>query len=141
MIKLGKLWVTGLLLMGCGSLWAADFVIIANSSVLVTSLTQDDLSDIYLFRTNAWEDGTRIVPVNRESGSNARSVFSARILKQQQSSLNSYWDKMHYKGLTPPLIQESDQAVLAFVQKVPGAIGYVSASMELKHVKVLAEIK
>lgn len=128
-------------MLGCGSLWAADYVIIANLSVPASSLSQDDLSGIYLLRTNVWDDGTRIVPVNRESGSNARAVFSARILKQQQSSLNSYWDRMQYKGVTPPLVQESDKAVLAFVQRVPGAIGYVSTSMDLKHVKVLAPIQ
>jgi len=131
----------GLLLLGCGSLWAADFIVIANPSVAATTLTAGELSEIYLLRTNAWEDGMRIVPVNREAGSNARSVFSLRILRQQQSALNTYWDRMHFKGMTPPLIQESDKAVLAFVQKVPGAIGYVSASTELKNVKVLAEIQ
>jgi len=131
----------GLLLLGCGSLWAADFIVIANPSVAATTLTAGELSEIYLLRTNAWEDGMRIVPVNREAGSNARSVFSLRILRQQQSALNAYWDRMHFKGMTPPLIQESDKAVLAFVQKVPGAIGYVSASTELKNVKVLAEIQ
>jgi ABC-type phosphate transport system substrate-binding protein len=141
MTGLRKLLVGALLLIGCSSIWAADFVIIANPSVPVTSLTHEEVSDIYLLRTNVWDDGTRIVPVNRESGSNARAVFSARILRQQQSSLSVYWDKMHYKGMTPPLIQESDLAVLAFVQKVPGAIGYVSASMQLKNVKVLAEIQ
>ena len=127
--------------MGCGSIWAADFVIIANPSVPLTTITQDDLSDIYLLRTNVWDDGIRIVPVNRESGSNARSVFSARILRQQQSALSSYWEKMHYKGMTPPLVQESDKAVLAFVQRVPGAIGYVSTAIPLKNVKILAEIQ
>ena len=138
---LRKLLLGGLLLMGCSSIWAADFVIIANPSVPATTLTQDDLSDIYLLRTNVWDNGTRIVPINREAGSNARTVFSARILRQPQSSLNAYWDKMHYKGMTPPLIQESDKAVLAFVQKVPGAIGYVSTSIELKNVRVVAEIQ
>jgi len=83
----------------------------------------------------------RIVPVNRETGSNARTAFSTRILRQPQSALNTYWDRMHFKGMTPPLVQESDKAVLAFVQKVPGAIGYVSASTELKNVKILAEIQ
>ena len=141
MIKLSKLWVGGLLLFGCHSIWAADFVIIANLSVPVTSISKDDLADIYLLRTNVWDNGERIVPVNREASSNARSVFSARMLKQSQSSLTAYWDKMHYKGMTPPLVQESDQAVLAFVQKVPGAIGYVSASTPLKNVKILTEIQ
>lgn len=140
MTGLSKLFASTLLLFA-GNLWAADFVVIANPSVPAITITSAELSEIYLLRTNAWEDGIRIVPVNRESGSNARSEFSARILKQQQSALNTYWDKMHYKGMTPPLIQESDKAVLAFVQKVPGAIGYVSASAELKHVKVLAEFQ
>ena len=141
MINLSKLLICGLLLLGGNSLWAADFVIIANPSVSATTLTEDELTEIYLLRTNAWDDGMRIIPVNRETGSSARATFSARILRQPQSSLSTYWDKMHYQGLTPPLVQESDRAVLAFVQKVPGAIGYVSTSIELKHVKVLAEIQ
>ena len=129
--------ISGLLLFGYCCAWAADFVVIANPSVPVTTLTQDDLSDIYLLRTSAWEDGARIIPVNRESNSSTRAAFSARILRQRQDALNNYWDKMHYKGLTPPLVQESDRAVLAFVQKVPGAIGYISPSLEPKNVKVL----
>jgi len=137
MIKLSKLLVSGLVLFGCCHLWASDFVIIANPSVPITKLTQDDLSDIYLLRTMIWEDGTRIIPVNREISSNTRAAFSARILRQRQEALSNYWDKMRYKGLTPPLIQESDQAVLAFVQKIPGAIGYVKDSATLRNIKIL----
>ena len=141
MTGLSKLLVAGLLLFGCGGLWAAEFLVIAHPGVPVSTLTADELSAIYLLRTSTWDDGMRIIPVNREAGSNARTVFSARILRQPQSALNTYWDRMHFKGMTPPLVQESDKAVLAFVQKVPGAIGYVSASTELKNVKVLAEIQ
>jgi len=139
MTRLSRLLISGLLLFGCGSLWAADFVVIANPSVSAATLSPDELSAIYLLRTSTWQNGMRIVPVNREADSNARAVFSARILRQPQSALDTYWNRMHFKGMTPPLIQESDKAVLAFVQKVSGAIGYVSASMELKNVKVLAE--
>lgn len=137
MLKLAKLWISGWLLFGCGSIWAGDFVVIANPSVPVTSISPDDLNDIYLLRTTAWDDGSRIVPINRESGSNLRNAFTSRILKQRQEALNNYWDKMHYKGLTPPLIQESDQAILTFVQRVPGAIGYINAATEPRNVKVL----
>ena len=159
MKALSILLASGLLLFGCDSLKPqpasapnpvplsvpapkpAILNVIANPHVPVTSLTQDELSDIYLLITNTWDNGSKIIPVNRETGSNARSVFSARVLRQQPSSLGAYWDKLRYKGLTPPLVQESDHAVLAFVQKVPGAIGYVSASMDLKNVKILAEIR
>lgn len=139
MAGIGKLLVVGLLLFGCGNLWAADFVVVANPGVPAAKITPDELSAIYLLRTSNWQDGTRIVPVNREAGSNARAVFAMRVLKQPQTALDAHWNRMNFKGITPPLIQGSDKAVLAFVQKVSGAIGYVSASMELKNVKVLAE--
>lgn len=141
MTVFSRILVVWLLLFTCGDLRAADFVVIAHPSVPATTLSPDDLFAIYLLKKATWQDGTRIVPVNREAGSNARTVFLARILRQPQSALNTYWDRMQFKGVTPPLIQESDQAVLSFVQKVPGAIGYVSASTELANVKVLAEIQ
>lgn len=139
MAGLVKLLVVVLLLFGCGNLLAADFVVIANSGVPAAKLTPDELSSIYLLRTSNWKDGTRIVPVNREAGSNARAIFAMRVLEQPQAALDAHWNRMNFKGITPPLIQESDNAVLTFVQKIPGAIGYVSASTELKNVKVLAE--
>ena len=118
-----------------------NFVIIANLGVTATTLTPGELSKIYLGKKRVWKDGTKIIPINREVGSNARTIFTARVLRKRQSALNSYWNKMASSGITPPLVQKSDQAVLAFVQNVSGAIGYVSASTELKDVKVLAEIK
>lgn len=139
MAGLVKLLVVVLLLFGCGNLLAADFVVIANSGVPAAKLAPDELSSIYLLRTSNWKDGTRIVPVNREAGSNARAIFAMRVLEQPQAALDAHWNRMNFKGITPPLIQESDNAVLTFVQKIPGAIGYVSASTELKNVKVLAE--
>ena len=139
MAGLSKLLVVVMLLLGCGNLWAADFIVIANPGVPVTKLTHDELSAIYLLRTSNWPDGVRIVPVNREADSNARAVFSMRVLKQPQAALDAHWNRMNFKGITPPVIQGSDRSVLAFVQNVSGAIGYVSASTELKNVKVLAE--
>ena len=131
--------IVALLLLKCSGLLAAEFIVIANSSVPATKLTQDELSAIYLLRTSTWPDGTRIVPVNREAGSNARAMFAMRVLKQPEAVLTAHWNRMNFKGITPPVTQESDKDVLAFVQKVSGAIGYVSASTELKNIKVLAE--
>ena len=139
MTRLSKILVVALLLFGYVELWAAEFVVIANPSVPATKLTQDELSAIYLLRTSNWPDGTRTVPVNREAGSKARAMFSMRVLRQTETALDAHWNRMNFKGVTPPLIQESDQAVLSFVQRVSGAIGYVSASLELKNVKVLSE--
>jgi len=119
---------------------AEELLVIANSGVEVSSLSLEELAAIYLLKVTTWQGGGNIVPVNREASSGARTVFSDAVLRQPPNALNAYWNQMHFKGRVPPLVQESDQAVLAFVQKVPGAIGYVNASHAPQNVKVLARV-
>lgn len=123
-----------------GPVHADELLVIANPSVTVASLSSDELAAIYLLKTTSWQDGGSIVPVNREAASNARTVFSDAVLRHPPNALNAYWNQMHFKGKVPPLVQESDQAVLAFVQKVPGAIGYINATVAPQNVKVLTKL-
>jgi hypothetical protein len=41
--------------------------------------------------------------------------------------MGQYWRRQMAKGKVPPAIEESDDAVLAFVAANPGAIAYVAA--------------
>jgi ABC-type phosphate transport system substrate-binding protein len=128
-----------LLVLSC-SAKAEELVVIANPSVPVSSLSADELASIYLLKMTVWRGGGNIVPVNREASNAARTLFSDIVLRQPPNALTAYWNQMHFKGKSPPLIQESDQAVLAFVQNVPGAIGYISATVQPQNVKVLAKV-
>ncbi len=119
---------------------AEELLVIAHPGVAVSSLSADELAEIYLLKTSSWAGGGNIVPVNREVASGARTTFSNVVLRQPSMALNAYWNQMHFKGKSPPLVQESDQAVLAFVQKVPGAVGYISAGVVPQNVKVLAKL-
>jgi len=119
---------------------AEELLVIANPSVPVASLSADELASIYLLKMTVWRGGGHVVPVNREASHPARTLFSDTVLRQPPNALIAYWNQMHFKGKSPPLIQESDQAVLAFVQNVPGAIGYISASVQPQNVKVLARV-
>ena len=120
---------------------AEGLLIVANPSVNVaTPMTSSQIAAIYLLRITAWPDGSRVVPVNREATSDARTKFTSDVLKQDNASLASYWNEMHFKGQHPPVVQESERAMLAFIQKVPGAIGYISASTVAENVKVLAYV-
>jgi ABC-type phosphate transport system substrate-binding protein len=120
--------------------YADDLLVIAHPSVVTSNLSSDELAAIYLLKTTTWQGGGNIVPVNREAASSSRTLFSDSVLRHPPSALNAYWNQMHFKGKVPPLVQESDQAVLAFVQKVPGAIGYISATVTPANVKVLAKV-
>ena len=120
---------------------AEDLLIIANPSVeLAAPLTLKQVAAIYLLRMTAWPDGSHIVPVNREVSSDIRGEFTAVVLKQDNASLSTYWNEMHFQGKLPPLVQESEPAMLAFIQRVPGAVGYISAATPAIDVKVLARV-
>lgn len=119
---------------------ADGLLVISHAGVTESSLSAGKLAAIYLLKVTSWPDGEGIVPVNREASSAVRAMFSDVVLRQSPAALNTYWNQMHFKGKVFPTVQESDQAVLAFVQKVPGAIGYISASVYPKNVKVLAKL-
>ncbi len=122
--------------------WAEDLLIIANPSVnIAVPLTMREIEAIYLLRITTWPDGSHIVPVNREVSSEVRAKFTADALQQSNATLAAYWNEMHFQGKLPPVVQESEPAMLAFVQRVPGAIGYISASTSADGVKVLGNVR
>ncbi|MGR8934620.1 MAG: hypothetical protein ACU837_09565 [Gammaproteobacteria bacterium] len=106
-------------------------LIVANPSLAVDRIDQEGLMRIYLLRQTVWPDGSPIIALNREPGSAARALFTAAVLRQSADALATHWQQMHFKGKTPPLVHESDEAILAFVRKVPGAIGYVDADARI----------
>jgi ABC-type phosphate transport system substrate-binding protein len=112
--------------------------IIANPSVDTSEpITRQQIAAIYLLRVTLWPDGTHIVPVNREHGCDIREQFTSLILRQGDDALAAYWNQMHFQGKLPPLVQESERAMVAFVRTVPGAIGYISSDTPPTGVKVL----
>jgi ABC-type phosphate transport system substrate-binding protein len=100
--------------------------IITNDSVPVSpqSLSKQQLKDIYLLKKRTWQDNSQIIVVNRKSGDSQRVLFEKR-LGLSSKKYASYLARMHYKGAILPIIQQSEKAMLEFVENVPGAIGYV----------------
>jgi ABC-type phosphate transport system substrate-binding protein len=132
--------ISAALILISGRAAADEILIIGSPSITVNALDPNQIAAIYLLRITNWPDGTHIVPVNREAVSAIRAEFTSRVLRQDNASLATYWNEMHFMGKMPPIVQQSEQAMLAFVRRVPGAIGYVSAATVPTGVKVLARI-
>lgn len=81
----------------------------------------------------------KVIPVNLVGQDNSRITFENQILKMDRESLNTYWVKQHYQGVSPPITQPSSESVKLFVQNVEGAIGYIPTSMVDSAVKVIYE--
>ena len=118
---------------------AADLAIIVHAK-RDTQLTVEQVAQIYLKGRRFWADGARIVPVNRDSGSEARRFFDRQIFGADARRLVVYWNRQYFRGVLPPATLASDEAVKRFVADEPLAIGYVHSSVIDASVRVLLHI-
>jgi len=119
---------------------ASELLIIASPQVPVSTITAEQLADIFTLKKTFWTRNIQVVPVNREASSEERETFSEQVFKLPPQELGEYWNRLRFQGKLPPLIQTSDQAVLSFVRSVPGAIGYINANQKPSGVKILLQI-
>ena len=122
------------LLLGQGSAWAqeGDFRVVVNGSNPASSMSRGDVSKAFLGKIDRWGNGFRLTPADTAASSPARIAFSQRVHKKDVKAIKRYWRKVTFSGLgTPPAELESDTAVLAFVRRNVGAIGYVSTGTAL----------
>jgi len=80
---------------------------------------------IFMLRQRFWPDGTPAHPVNLPAASPVRERFSLAVLQASVRDLAPYWDERYFHGTRPPLSVASEQAVLLFVARTKGAVGYV----------------
>lgn len=90
-------------------------------------LDKSEIERIYLKKKRYWGDGTPIVPINRETGSEIRSEFNRRVYRSRAVDLARYWNQLYFQGILPPITLSSDEAVKRYVATERNAIGYVRA--------------
>lgn len=109
-------------------LWSGgEEVLVVTASKSAEKLSAKKLRRIYLKRKVLWKDGSRIVPVNLPSTNNLRKAFSDEVLGMGHRELVDYWNEQHFKGVRPPVVLDSEEAVKAFIKEVEGAVGYISS--------------
>jgi ABC-type phosphate transport system substrate-binding protein len=117
----------------------ADFRVIVNPDNPSAALNRDFLTDAFLKRTTRWNDGETIHPVDQRSDSVVRRRFSDSVLQRSVAAVKSYWQQRIFSGrdLPPPEL-DSDDAVVSYVVKHRGAVGYVSGTAKLDRAKSVA---
>ena len=115
------------------------FKVVANEANVSTTISKQELSDIFMKKTGAWSNGQPVLPVDLAANSSTRHGFSKVIFGRDANAIKTYWQRQIFSGKgVPPPEMGSDEAVLAFVRDRPGAIGYVSSDTDIgSGVKVL----
>lgn len=114
------------------------FVVIVHPATTVSTISRAELSKIFLKRLRTWEDGSRAMPVNLPPESPLREAFSRRIHDRSVVNIEVYWKRQIFSGRSvPPPEARDDVAVVAYVRRTPGAVGYVDSRTAIEGVRRL----
>jgi len=85
----------------------------------------DEVRRIFLMRQRFWPSGATAHPVNLPASAALRERFSRATFGQSVKEMAPYWNERYFHGTRPPPTVASRAAVLLFVQRTPGGVGYV----------------
>lgn len=105
---------------------AEEIAVIVSSAKPVPRMDAALLRDIYLKKIFLDDTGRKFIPVNLPAEHPLRRVLSDSLFGLSSDELQDYWNQRYFHGVTPPYVLGSQDAVLRFVAKTPGAIGYVA---------------
>lgn len=114
----------------CSAFATADVVAVVSAKSAVTSLTSQQISDIFLGRSARFPDGSTAVPLDQAEGSAERSAFYQRYAAKSPVEMKQHWSKLIFTGRGQPPRQVGNAiAVKAALAKQPNAISYIDRSL------------
>lgn len=114
------------------------FAVVVNSGSSVTSLTRQQVADIFMKRVTEWPGGGEVHPVDLPAVSPVRDAFSRAVHGRPGSAVASYWGQQLFSGrAVPPPQRPNDRAIIQFVRGDAAAIGYVAAASVTFDIKTI----
>jgi hypothetical protein len=111
---------------------AAELKVITHPSNAARGVEKGFLADAFLKKVTRWPSGETIRPLDQRPDTAVRRSFSRGILKRTVAAVRSYWQQRIFSGRdVPPPELDSDASVIAYVERTPGAVGYVSSGAKL----------
>ncbi|MDM7860982.1 hypothetical protein QTP81_10270 [Alteromonas sp. ASW11-36] len=105
-----------------------NIVVITHQKHAGIELTRNEIKNLFMGGVSTQQ----LEPLALKPGADARLIFNTKILGLTESRVQSYWAQMHFSGRNkPPQEFETVEALLAYIQKNPNAVGYLPAEIEL----------
>ena len=120
------------------SVVSAHTVVVVSVHNPVDTLTQSQVADIFLARTNTFPNGKDAVPIDQIDTAPARDLFYRDISGKSPAQLKAYWSTLIFTGRGDPPRQVRDAtAVKKVLNDTLTAVGYLDDSALDSSVKVV----
>jgi ABC-type phosphate transport system substrate-binding protein len=118
----------------------ADVVVVVSSACAVSTLSKEQVMDIFLGKTTRFPDGAPAVPIDQVEGASARDEFYARFANKSPAQVKAHWTKIIFTGRgQPPKSVPNSVEVRKLIAVNPRAISYMERSAVDSTVKVLVQ--
>ncbi|TAK09696.1 MAG: hypothetical protein EPO39_01825 [Candidatus Manganitrophaceae bacterium] len=121
---------------------AEDIVIIVNSNLNVSSISLDDVREVYRGKIQ-FLAGKRLKPIDQSEDQEIRKDFLTEVLRLSKSDYTKHWMHLVFlEGTNAPVLRDDSATVIQTVKESEGAIGYVWASeaVNAKGIKTILTI-
>ncbi len=136
-MKLGTILVCAAVALATPAAAEESFKVVVNASNGVSSLTRQQVSQLFLKKTTRWPSG-QTVQVVEPSNERVRLSFCKEVHGKSLAAVRAYWNQLIFAGReVPPIEKSDDDAVVSFVRSTPGGIGFVSVEAGTQGVKVV----
>ena len=118
----------------------AEVLVIVNEGSSLITVKYKELKRLYLGKSN--RIGKQVfVRANLPDKSAVKLEFDRLVLNKNSDEIQKYWAKRVFSGKGDPgEAFLTDDAVIQWVGKSTGRIGYVSDNAQLKNIKVVATV-
>ena len=116
----------------------AQVAVVVGVKSEVANLNADQISGIFLGKTDKFPSGATALPLDQSSGSTIRGTFYDKVTGKSEAQVKSAWSRLVFSGKgTPPKEVASSAEVKKLVGANLNAIGYIEKSAVDSSVKVL----
>jgi ABC-type phosphate transport system substrate-binding protein len=104
----------------------AELVVIVSAKSPVTSLSREQVAQLFLARATSFPGGGAVTPLDQKEGVALRDEFYTKVVDKNPGQVKAYWAKQMFSGNgSPPRELGSSADVKRAVAADPTAIGYV----------------
>jgi ABC-type phosphate transport system substrate-binding protein len=116
----------------------AQVAVVVNAKSPLASMTADQVSGIFLGKSNTLPSGATALPTDLPDSAATREIFYTKVTGRSSAQVKAAWSRLVFSGkATPPKEVANSAEVKKFVAANPDGIGYIEKSAVDSSVKVV----
>jgi hypothetical protein len=125
--------------LACGiNVAPADVVPVVSIKSSITSLSKNQIMDIFLGNRTRFPDGNSAIPIDQLAGSTACKEFYARFADMSPAQVRAYWSRIIFTGRgQPPRTASTGGEAKKLLLDNPNIITYIDDSLVDSSVRVV----